>query len=744
MANMKPLEQIKLEIDILSLDIDSMGNNEEKETAVQHLEEHLKQLKSQSSGSPGTSRPVKRLKLEAVGQSQEGKEQETLPSTSGENVNNPVSGLYNGLVPTCTQCGESFKSLALLDSHMKKVHPGVSKSGYQPGPTEDVNFMCNQCDFVTKRKDNFKNHISIHTGEFRCETCQINLAGRSALEKHRLTRAHEERKRAKPGPCMTLSCKKCDFSTGSVEELLSHSTRCRRASLPCELCDFRAETESELSLHLTSHSNELRCEICDVNFSKEGNLKRHNERFQHKTRLKELQVQGGSLSSVSPVQGIKRQREEVETSQRREVWECSQCEFSTKLKKLFEVHVSKHGKNKESSTFDCEHCFKTYTNIRSLNRHLITHSGRFECSHCHQGFSEGSQLEKHLSNPENCRKLLKYRGTLNLNTKLSGDSGSELSEAKADIHEELIIDEKEYGDLREQDSLKMAMFTCRNCNQGFTKKERLDIHLKNPDNCEKLLKVRENLKMNQIHPQVGHLVMKPEFQGELGEVENIQLNEVLQFQDSTMLRCEHCEESFKNVRSLRKHLISHTNKHKCQTCNLGFSNRQRLETHLSNPDNCRKLMRLRERKRRESATSNGEGSSSDNKDFVQVDPEELVIENEGYEELEEEIEVFQCPECKKYFSSKSSLRSHMVSHTDKYQCPTCEQGFSKKSHLETHIKSPINCDKLMKARQVEAFDASEFVEAVISEDESPGSPLFLLDNKYPDIIIEAKRSTGII
>ena len=46
MPNMKPLEQIKLEIDILSLDIDSMGNNEEKETAVQHLEEHLKQLKN--------------------------------------------------------------------------------------------------------------------------------------------------------------------------------------------------------------------------------------------------------------------------------------------------------------------------------------------------------------------------------------------------------------------------------------------------------------------------------------------------------------------------------------------------------------------------------------------------------------------------------------------------------------------------------------------------------------------------
>ena len=711
MAKLKPLEQIKLEIDILSLDIDNMQNNQEKVTAVQHLEEQLKKLKGDGSGSPepGVTRPAKRFKLEAVEVEVE-QSQETFPalaetdspSTSREIVSNAVRGLYNGLVPTCTQCGHTFQSLGLLDSHMKKVHPGVSKTQYQPGPTEDVNFMCNQCDFVTKRKDNFKNHFSLHTGEFRCETCKINLAGRTALEKHRLTRSHEERERAKcedqeenSGPSMTLSCKKCDFITSSVEDLLSHSNHCRWAS--SGISDFKAEKESEVSsLQVASLSNKLRCEICDVSFSRESNLRRHNERIQHKTRVKELETQAGSgsLSSVAPSKGIKRRREETETSETSEV--------TTELKK--------NGKNKDSSTFECEHCFKTYTNIRSLNRHLMKHSGK-----------------------------------LNLNAKHSGDSGSE---AKTDIHEELIIDEKEYGDLREQDSGKMAMFTCRNCNQGFTRKERLDKHLKNPDNCEKLLKVRENLKIKQIHHQPGQLVIKPEF---LGEVENIQLNEVLEFQDSTMLKCEHCEESFKNVRSLRKHLISHTNRYKCQTCHHGFSDRARLDKHLSNPDNCGKLRKLRDRKRRESATSNPEGSSSDNQDVVYPEePEELVIENEGYEEQEEEMEVFQCEQCWKYFSSKSSLKTHMVSHTDKYQCPTCQQGFSKRRHLETHTKSPTNCEKLMKARleaklEFENLDASQFVETVISDDESPaGSPLALLDNKYPDIVIEAKRSTGII
>ena len=35
------------------------------------------------------------------------------------------------------------------------------------------------------------------------------------------------------------------------------------------------------------------------------------------------------------------------------------------------------------------------------------------------------------------------------------------------------------------------------------------------------------------------------------------------------------------------------------------------------------------------------------------------------EEEKQEIEVFHCEECDKFFSSKASLNNHMISHTDK-------------------------------------------------------------------------------
>ena len=654
MSNIKPLKQIKLEIDILSLDIDNMEDEEEKLLAVSHLERSLRMLNKSGAEyvkteppEPGPGSPVT-MKEEV----------------NDEILNNPVSRLYNGLVPTCTQCGLSFPSLRLLDSHVKTAHQDVLLSDQHPGPGDDVSFTCSQCDFVTKRKDNFKNHFSLHTGEFRCEVCNMNLAGRVALEKHRQTKSHVDKAKQVSGPSMTLSCKKCDYTTARMEDLLAHSTSCHpvpATSLSCELCGFRVLTELQLKIHLTSHTINRRCEICQVDFSSERSLKRHNERIQHRTKLKELKEALVSLSSTVPKipqpRGVKRERNEQ-----------------------YQQGNSGHLRMKKPKR-------KSSTEIEVMESALPSTS------------------------------------------------------AEVNIHGELIIDEKEFGDLQHQES-EVAMFSCVRCNQGFTREDRLEHHLKDPKNCQKLLKLRETIKTSQVD-QSGDLVIKPEFLGDSNETENVQLDEVLQFQNSTILKCEHCEEPFKNVKSLRKHMISHTSRYRCPSCNLGFSERQRLEKHLSNPDNCSKLIKIRERKRGESASSNPELTFSENLELSGGQEE-----SQDRQQLEEEVEVFQCDHCFKFFSSKSSLKNHLVSHTDKFQCPKCDQGFSQKRFLETHIKSPSNCEKLLKTRSQEV-DARQFVEAVISEDaddaddeSSSQITLSLLDNNYPDIIIEAKRGSG--
>ena len=90
----------------------------------------------------------------------------------------------------------------------------------------------------------------------------------------------------------------------------------------------------------------------------------------------------------------------------------------------------------------------------------------------------------------------------------------------------------------------------------------------------------------------------------------------------------------------------------------------------------------------------------------------------------QEIQVFHCEECDKFFSSKASLNNHMISHTDKYKCSNCSQGFSCRRYLEQHSRNRSNCDKLLLKKQKESllnasymFNPRDFVETIIQGEE---------------------------
>ena len=109
----------------------------------------------------------------------------------------------------------------------------------------------------------------------------------------------------------------------------------------------------------------------------------------------------------------------------------------------------------------------------------------------------------------------------------------------------------------------------------------------------------------------------------------------------------------------------------------------------------------------------------ENQDVTQKKIQSLVAE----EVERQEIEVFHCEECDKFFSSKASLSNHMISHTDKYKCNNCRQGFSCRRFLEQHSKNKSNCEKLLLKKQKESllnasyiFNPRDFVETIIQGD----------------------------
>jgi len=95
--------------------------------------------------------------------------------------------------------------------------------------------------------------------------------------------------------------------------------------------------------------------------------------------------------------------------------------------------------------------------------------------------------------------------------------------------------------------------------------------------------------------------------------------------------------------------------------------------------------------------------------------------DQDYDQDLQEVDVFHCDICDKFFSSKQSLRNHQVSHTDRFRCGSCHFGFSSKKFLELHTGNPDNCDRLRRKRLGTSednhlhVDASSFVMAVIND-----------------------------
>merc|ERR1719192_883211 len=94
---------------MIAFDIEKL-EGDQRVQAVKHLEESLEVLKLgslQQFGEPGIKTETLELKKEDLTEIEQGL---SYPS------------LYNGLVPTCLECQQTFPTLGMLDTHMKKLH----------------------------------------------------------------------------------------------------------------------------------------------------------------------------------------------------------------------------------------------------------------------------------------------------------------------------------------------------------------------------------------------------------------------------------------------------------------------------------------------------------------------------------------------------------------------------------------------------------------------------------------------
>lgn len=240
-------------------------------------------------------------------------------------------------------------------------------------------------------------------------------------------------------------------------------------------------------------------------------------------------------------------------------------------------------KTEDGILYACCVCGKRFTNIKYLKLHAPAHTDRFRCEMCGKRFTRKESLMKHRCD--------------------SGFTSTIL---------QTVDDDK-------------VNFTCGECGKTFTRPEYAKRHFAMHTDiwkCEKCCR-----QFSRRHLLASHVCNSTE------EEES----------KNSLHQCDICEQSFRTVKYLYRHLAMHTDIFKCDQCGRCFSRKDSLQKHI-----------------------------------LRCDPKRAAAEN-----------IHSCHNCGRTFSTKLGLENHLL-HCFSLQCYKCRRSFATKSDLKDHECVPLS------------------------------------------------------
>ena len=689
----KSVDELKIDIDILVLEIGDVRCRKDQLKVLSHLEESLKILKRDSCSAGSELTCDDEEENEAL------EPRRKRPRISYDETNDDIDedeDMSENMTSDEFELNNTFHSDDVMPvADPEELAMVKNKSMYYT--VEQGVLNCILCDFSTEKLNNMRVHLTRHTSNIKCEVCDVYFTRAVNLKRHQEGVQHKARVMANAG---AGDADTDNDETSEPEPLYA----CPNAPD----CVEAFATEQELNCHVETHL--YKCQYCEAMFTGD------EDRYEHMRNDHDI---GGRAN--------KRSRSVMEDADNDPpVWSCEFCQFKTDNEKLLKAHVAKHnyeyecltcstsfssqynldmhldsllhlemsqqeqlGMDVHGQVFTCRHCGKTYDRKESFRKHLNLHTDKYKCSHCDRCFREKNKLENHLNNNEKCQQAV---------TKSNEEDSKDTFPCQLCSKS---YSKKEY--LTQHMVEHTDKYQCTNCQLSFSNKRRLDTHTRSPGNCAKLLTIRENAKRRQetgftegTAPRVKSSRRKSE-----SDAETVRKVKHLRYEDDTPW----------TARSSPKTLVE------CPECHQDYASLYNLRRHMDrfHPDY--------------SIPMKEEGPKASLSPGEQ-EPDELQSpvkeEHRKVDEVEEkqEIEVFHCEECDKFFSSKASLNNHMISHTDKYKCSNCKQGFSCRRYLEQHSRNRNNCDKLLLKKKKESllnasyiFNPRDFVETIIQGEE---------------------------
>ncbi|XP_060900770.1 zinc finger protein 99-like isoform X1 [Labrus mixtus] len=533
--------------------------------------------------------------------------------------------------------------------------------------------------------------------KFKCHVCGKDFSSRSKLKKHEIT--HRAR--------VTTRMSQSDSAS---QRTLFNNVNLHLKLRTCENDASRFETELPSFAREITHnpsnqnylsnselSNEdgsLACHVCTKEFASQENFDKHKRMCAGRSKGQEEMDPHCSSSST-----FHTEPHPVDKTNKSVPFESSNEESKdlTSSDSLQDQPCKRSSRVKQ-----CSICREIFTSSTDLMKHMR--------SHTEQSPYLGSNSGEYFDNYEDCKKPQENKCKAS-NQSSKDSSMSHENKVKQEIDE--VSSEISQIPKKRRNACK-PILTCPQCGQRFTYCKRFEEHLKKCSEAASQTKEPTNTNYFIINGcdffSVDNTTeSNAEKSSETMESQTATSSTAddadgSQCKDGTF-KCTMCEKDFSNIVLMQRHYSeSHgvRGPYPCTLCKTTFTRLCELVRHQQNKQLfqcpiCKKGFRTPEEIKRHTnvhkprVTTTSFNCETCGRSFkFRVN---LIMHQRKHRERPPNV----CSYCGKKFSSRDTLKAHLVRHTDGYPCPECGKVFYQKTLLTYHLykhkgQEPYLCD----------------------------------------------------
>ncbi|CAG9825096.1 unnamed protein product [Phaedon cochleariae] len=591
----------------------------------------------------------------------------------------------------CSVCSFRTKYKHYLGQHMKTIH----------GPDADApkKYPCTKCSFRNNSRHRLRVHQLTHldiADKFKCEHCDFESKIKYFVDRHLCSNKPVERPLYRCSLCSYTS----KLKTGVYNHMTVHKKPSETNMYECELCPYKSKWPHCLRNHLKTHKTEEvpvhKCEHCDFQANNKYSVRTHAQKHDGPRKKKIHQCDVCAYQCLSKRQ-LGKHMETHKALSERQWFACAQCDYKTIEKINLKRHVisseepsyynrddgyhknelwdgkildvkKSPKKRSQNKRFVCDTCQYQTDSLTTIRNHIRSHKKlsevkNYKCPICPKRSKYKASVKAHIQSIHRDPKLSKPK-------KFSCGNCDFTAKQLYGLRKHMIT----HSEFATEKKTKIDFYKCEVCDFKATRiclvKKHQNIHL--PPSEVELYKCK-------LCPYTSKF--------KNGVFKHMTVHKKLS--ETTMYECEVCPYKSKWSHCLRNHLKTHKKRQKFQSSEESANFNRDEGYHKNSLWDGQILKAKRSLKTRSQNKKFLCNTCQYQTDFLHEIRKHIILNHKSLSE----VKSYKCSLCPnpKRFKANRNLQQHIhFVHADpaarkKFSCGNCKFETNKKSTMKCHM-----------------------------------------------------------